>query len=309
MKATLDELIESYKITGSVWKTADNFGMCGQSVHERLVKTGLIKKNKYSPEELNKIREEYSNSGKNGAIDLKKLSIEMGRGKNGICKNAKIMGLTQKNRKKNPDQCEKIAVLRSEWYDKNPHPRGMLGKKHSKKVCEDMSKRVIKWHKDTPPEIKRKRYIKAVKTTIERYGTACQNSANVKVTWKQSWREIGGVSIYCRSRWEANYARYLHYLKESNRIKNWEHEPKTFWFEGLKRGCVSYLPDFKVTNLDDSHEWHEVKGWYDDRSKTKIKRFKKYFPKEKLVLIDSDWFAKNRVNLSFIIKDWEKDRR
>lgn len=46
MKRISDEqLLESYKRTGSVWKTAKDVGMCGQSVHERLVKIGVNKKN------------------------------------------------------------------------------------------------------------------------------------------------------------------------------------------------------------------------------------------------------------------------
>lgn len=119
------------------------------------------------------------------------------------------------------------------------------------------------------------------------------------------WREIGGNRYYCRSKWEANYARYLQWLKENSKIAQWEHEPKTFWFEKIKRGVRSYLPDFKVTELDNSYYWVEVKGYYDSKSLTKIKRFKKYYPDEILKLIDKSWFSKNSPKISGLIHDWE----
>jgi hypothetical protein len=68
------------------------------------------------------------------------------------------------------------------------------------------------------------------------------------------------------------------------------HEPKTFWFDGVKRGCVTYLPDFQVFKLDGTHEWLEVKGYMDSKSKTKISRFRKFFPNEKLSILDSKWY-------------------
>jgi len=127
---------------------------------------------------------------------------------------------------------------------------------------------------------------------------------------KAGWRIIGGKKIYARSCWEANFARWLQWQKENGLIYDWEHEPKTFWFEGIKRGCVSYKPDFRVFSLVGEertidHYWVEVKGWMDPKSATKIKRFRKYFPEEKLVVVDKKWFAHNSVKLKLIIKDWE----
>lgn len=74
-------------------------------------------------------------------------------------------------------------------------------------------------------------------------------------------------------------------------IKGWEHEPKCFWFNEIKRGTRSYLPDFKVSLHDGSHYWVEVKGYFDSKSLTKIKRFRKYYPQEKLVVVSKEWFA------------------
>lgn len=87
-------------------------------------------------------------------------------------------------------------------------------------------------------------------------------------------------------------------------ILQWEHEPKTFWFEGIRRGVCSYKPDFRVRRLDGTYYWIEVKGYMDAKSKTKIKRFGKYFPEETLIIIDKHWFRSHK-NLKLLIKGWE----
>jgi hypothetical protein len=121
----------------------------------------------------------------------------------------------------------------------------------------------------------------------------------------RGWRTIGNRKIYFRSKWEANYAIYLEWQKANAFIIQWFHEPKTFWFDGIKRGCVSYLPDFQVIDLTGRNRWIEVKGWMDAKSKTKIKRFKKYFPEERLDVIDAKWFRVNCPKLKLIIPNWE----
>lgn len=126
-----------------------------------------------------------------------------------------------------------------------------------------------------------------------------------KTTWKAGWREIGGKKKYFRSRWEANYARYLEYLKKHKEIKEWDHEPETFWFDGIKRGCRSYLPDFRVTLNNGEVEFYEVKGWMDDRSKTKIKRMAKYHPDIKLIVIQEKEYNFIKKAVSPLIPDWE----
>jgi hypothetical protein len=111
----------------------------------------------------------------------------------------------------------------------------------------------------------------------------------------QGWREIDGRQIYFRSDWEYKFAKYLQLHKQSNVIQDWEHEPQTFWFDAIRRGTRSYLPDFKVLNPDGTHYWAEVKGYMDAKSRTKIKRFRKYYPNEQLVVIDGEWFKKNNL--------------
>lgn len=111
---------------------------------------------------------------------------------------------------------------------------------------------------------------------------------------KAGWHEIAGRRIYFRSSWEKKYAEHLQALKERYEIIEWEHEPKTFWFEAIKRGVRSYLPDFRVHRIDGTFYWVEVKGYMDARSKTKLKRFKKYYPEEEIIVVDETWFKKHK---------------
>jgi hypothetical protein len=97
-------------------------------------------------------------------------------------------------------------------------------------------------------------------------------------------RDLGDT--FFRSSWERNYARYLNFLVRKQEIEKWEYEKETFWFDKIKRGVVSYKPDFKVYTKK-GIEYHEVKGWLDPASKTKLKRMAKYHPEVKVILIDS----------------------
>ena len=125
-----------------------------------------------------------------------------------------------------------------------------------------------------------------------------------KSTWKQDWAEIGGKRNFYRSRWEYRYALYLEFMKKHKHIVEWEHEPKTFWFEGIKRGTNNYKPDFRVVFPSGNEEWIEVKGYMDSKSATKIKRMAKYHPDVKLRVIGKEWFKENGSKLKNIISGW-----
>ena len=199
---------------------------------------------------------------------------------------------------------QKIAVgIRSKkWIKENGHPKGMLGKKHTDEFKVDQSIRSsLNWERMS----KEKRIMRNKRIMMTRVKNDTYAPARNNCTWKAGWREIGSIKKYYRSRWEANYARYLEWLKNLGEIKDWAHECEVFWFDGIKRGCVSYLPDFKVTNNDDSTEFHEVKGWMDAASKTKISRMKKYHPKVKLIVIDQKIYKKLASKLCRLINGWE----
>lgn len=126
-----------------------------------------------------------------------------------------------------------------------------------------------------------------------------------KTVWKCGWREIGGYKKYYRSRWEANYARFLEVERLRGEVVEWKHEPTTFWFEGIKRGVTNYLPDFYVKYSDEREEYHEVKGWMDAKSATKIKRMAKYHPQIKLVVIDKRLYMQLEKKYEKVIEGWE----
>lgn len=115
--------------------------------------------------------------------------------------------------------------------------------------------------------------------------------------------DLGG--LYVRSSWEANYARYLNWLAERKQIKEWKFEPITFEFVKIKKGNRYYTPDFQVFYFDGSYEFHEVKGYMDAQSKTKLKRMVKYHPKEKIVLIDKPVYMQIHRQMKNLIPFWE----
>lgn len=81
---------------------------------------------------------------------------------------------------------------------------------------------------------------------------------------------------FFRSSWEANIARYF-----KSKYLAYEYEPKVFVFDKVKHGTVSYVPDFKVDSLGPSpYEWVEIKGMLKNSDKTRIRRFKQYYPEE-----------------------------
>lgn len=125
-----------------------------------------------------------------------------------------------------------------------------------------------------------------------------------RTTWK-GWREIDGKKIYFKSKWEYRYALYLQFMKKHRHIIEWEYEPHTFYFEGIKRGTNNYKPDYRVTFPSGNQEWIEVKGYETAKDRTKYKRMQKYFPEEKLRVIGKDWFKANSRTLKGLIKEWE----
>jgi hypothetical protein len=297
-KATDEQIIESYNRLKSVWLVAEELAMSGQTVHERTMKLGIQKKmNKFTEEDDFFLKENYNDYLYKGK--LQELADKMGRTKQFICRQAKRLGLTDIKRKKSLIEGYKPHI--PDW-NKKSHPKGMLGKKHTKETLDALSAISKNRHENMSDQQKSDKVLKMMKTR-EKNGNMVPERH--KTTWKSGWRDIGGKRKYFRSRWEANYARYLEFLKQGNQILEWVHEPEVFWFEGIKRGCVSYLPDFKVTYIDNSVEYHEVKGWMDDRSKTKIKRMAKYHPAVVLKIIDAKWFKANNKMLTQIIFGWE----
>src|SRR5659263_489952 len=92
------------------------------------------------------------------------------------------------------------------------------------------------------------------KRKAENPKTYCdENGVSHEVGWirKKSGRRADLNNTFFRSSWEANMARYYNYIG----VK-WQFEPKMFIFNTIRRGSVSYTPDFYLPEED---RWVEVK--------------------------------------------------
>ena len=105
--------------------------------------------------------------------------------------------------------------------------------------------------------------------------------------FKQGWSTVGGKTHWFRSGFEVRWARYLEFLKQEGEIYDWVYEPKDFYFEGIRRGTVSYKPDFQVYyyNIAPPYIWHETKGYLQQKNVTQLRRMAKYYPNEKIILV------------------------
>lgn len=171
-------------------------------------------------------------------------------------------GTLPRNSKENKDNISKLtklAMLRPDVQEKIRQPRDSLSLEHRIKLSTSLTGKM------------------PINLSYDNSGYA-----NIQ----RGYYDINGTTLYFRSKWEANYALYLDFLIDHKEIYKWEFEPDTFIFEVIKLGTRSYTPDFKVFLTPELFEYHEVKGFMDSRSKTKLKRFKKYYPQHKLLLID-----------------------
>lgn len=297
MKASNSQLVQAYGELNSCRLVAERFGMCAQSVHERLKRIGVVRKQNVftrdDEERLIREYEDYVNSGR-----LEELADSMGRTPQFLCRKASRLGITNKARSK-AHMSAGMSARAKDWHARNPHPRGFQGKSHSHSAREAISLNSRRYWDSRTQEQRDEHLMKSLKSRKS------PPAPRPNASWKGGWREVGGRNIYFRSRWEANYGRYLQWLKEKGEISDWWHEPETFWFDGVKRGCVSYLPDFLVEESTGERVYYEVKGWMDQRSKTKLRRMKKYHPSVKLILIDAAQYRSLERKLRGLVPGWE----
>jgi hypothetical protein len=299
-KASDEQIARAYAELGNVWRVAELFGMCGQSVYERVVRLGIGKPIRtFSEADIERIQRDYHQYASTGRLG--DLAAELGHHKSNLAHKARELGLTVRTRPK-PYLADGTSVRQKEWIRKNGHPRGMLGKQHSKETKQRLSISSSEYRRLLSDDERSAITEKGMRTKLAK-GTLVTTRPNA--SWKSGWREIGGISKYYRSSWEANYARYLQWLKERGQIAKWEHEPQTFWFIAIQRGARSYLPDFRVTEKNGSVSYHEVKGWMDDRSITKIKRMAKYHPQVKLVVVTAKAYRKIAAAMAPMLPGWE----
>lgn len=301
----INEMENIYILCKSVWETGKKLNIPGQIVHKYLSQRGVIETDHFSDKEIEEITLEYGKP--NSEFSLDDLTRRLNRtSKTGICRIAGELGLTSKKR---------IAVVAAKninkvnipnrWENGN-HPKGFKGNTHSEKAKKTISEKSIAAAKRKTVEEKADIAAKAVVTKVKKYGTACPTifSSNMYSRCKRGKREDLGTYFF-RSSWEANYARYLNYQLSLKTIAKWEFEPETFIFTGETRGAISYLPDFKIFNIDGTIEYHEIKGWMDAKSKSKLKKMTKFYPHIKLTIIGQKEYTALEKQYKIIIPYWE----
>lgn len=295
-------IIDSYLKLNSVWKVGADVGLCGQTVHERLTDLGVINKMNYFTEEnyafLKENYQKYRDIGQ-----VRALAKIMKRTPAFLNRKAKELGITNSEKRISMKPfAEHLSRQRKEYYKTHEHPRGMKGKTHSDEFKRLASIRVkATWA--NPNYILNSQEHKQRKSDSMAKMQAQGKLRNGYSRAKNGSVNINGKSIFFRSSWEVNIAAFLQFKKENNLIKEWEYEVETFWFNAIKRGVRSYKPDFKITNIDGSTYFIEVKGWMDRKSKTKLSRMAKYYPNIKIDLIDKERYNVIKKNKS-LYKYW-----
>lgn len=299
----IDKIIAAYEQTGSVYKAGKLLGIHGSSLHERLQRAGHpIANNRFRPDEIERIRREYESAALDYRLD--ELAKAMGRTKTGICRIAGLLGMTDMCRKMPARKVLESSARAKAMIARNGHPRGALGMKHTDKTKGIISMKASRMWADPSSKVntdehRQKLSDRCVQMTIDR-------EKPVGYTRCAGGKRADLNDTYFRSSWEANYARYLNFLKGKGEIHDWEFECTTFVFETIKRGTRTYTPDFRVWLTAERAEWHEVKGWMDPKSKTRMARMARYFPTEKIVVIDATWFKSAvRTGLPSMLPGWE----
>lgn len=277
-------------------------------------KLGLnSKSNPLTIQEKTKIELYYTEN--KDAIDLDSFAKNLGRPKTSISRYARKLGLTKNDRAQSQKAINKateglakyrqtdeykynvkeqqIQLLR--YYAQNNHPRGMLGKTHTKEVRKRLSTSHIEYFATLSKEEKHERIMKSVETTRKNggYNTTCNAYSRCKGGYRNDLQQ------YFRSAWEANIARILNLLNIQ-----WCYEYKRFNFDAESSGVLSYQPDFYLPQYD---KWIEVKGWMDDKSKRRLYLFEKYYPSEygNLILINEKKYNNIKLAYKEVIDTWE----
>ena len=303
--------IESHVNSMTHAEIGSAIGRSKNSVRNICSEKGWINRDlEWSAEDIAKLISWYGREGAQGkdTLGLEDLAKQLGRLKSNVCRKARSLGLTLKDRVlETRDAKEAMAERSRRWIAENGHPRGALGIIHSAETRAKLGEKSrAAWvNMREMPLILEARRMKQAKTNLKRYGRAGPPAtSNSYSRCRRGVRD--DLGFFVRSRWEANYARYLKWLKQKGEITDWEYEPETFRFDGVTRGPYTYLPDFKVIETSGKIVFHEVKGWMDPASRNRLKRFSKFYPDVSLVVVDQKAYLEIERKLSTVIPNWER---
>lgn len=284
---------------------AKKLNKTSKAIIDKAYHLGITKRDRYYTEkEIQYLKENIDK------MSYKDIAGVLNKDVSNVCRKCKELNLIKTKKSKSilypapkkiytKEQREAMSLRTKEWYKTHEHPRGFKGHKRT----EDDKKRMVegakKWWKEADKMIIQERNNKQRQTKILNNTLNPMNNQENPYSRAKGGKRRDLNNTYFRSAWEANIARYYNYLGIE-----WQFEPKTFVFKNIKRGSVSYTPDFYLPKED---KWIEVKGWMDSKSKTKLRRFKEQYPKEyaKLQLITEKEYKEIQRKLACFIKNWE----
>ena len=297
-----------YNMLKNVHKVGEQIGYSGETVRQYLIQNGYkLDSSKWMPEE-DKMLREYYNSTPDGQFSVQAIADKLKRPYSGVAGRASTLKLTSRTRAARPDSIAKMSRSQCEHLKLHPHPRGMAGKKHSAATCKIIGQKSREQYARRTPEEKKAQVQKSIETKIQRYRHAGNMSGNHHSMGIDGERVVGKQRVYFRSRWEANYARYLEILKNDGHILDWQYEPHRFVFPRNRSGVRSYAPDFKIIYDADYYEWMELKGWRKDKDVHKEELMDLHHPSEVILYIDKAGYNDLQDSCAHRIPDWEYER-
>jgi hypothetical protein len=298
----------------------------------------------WTSEDDDRLRQDYAAYVTDGRRTL--LAAEMGVSPLLLCRKARALGLTDQRRHKSFGQPSRLKgqeadftkvqgtasdktlggmfgvsafTVRNWWaalglskdrhlvWKHTPHPRGATGLVHTDETKRQQSAR-SKANWADPDAIFNSEAFRQAKS--DRMSARMAGHRNERVYSRgKAGRRADLNDQFFRSSWEANYARYLNFLISNGKIYRWEYEADTFWFEAIKRGTRSYTPDFKIWTRADSDPYYvEIKGWMDQKSRTRAARMKKYYPGVRIVLVEAPQYRAIARTIGGVLSAWEQER-
>lgn len=242
----------------------------------------------WTDDEIAAIRACYEAAPGDSAVPLTELAARLGRPKTSVCRLARRLGLTNPSRTMTDETRARVGKATAARIATDGHPRGMLGKRHSPEVRARLAEAFRGVARARTPEEWEARHRTAIATNLARYGRGSHDVTENAHSRSQKGYCDDLPGIFFRSTWEANYARYLDWLREQGEIASWSYEPQAFVFHGVTRAPVTYTPDFEVVERDGSVAYHEVKGWMDSKSRGKLRRMRQFYPEVRIVVIGRD---------------------
>lgn len=272
----------------------------------------------WSASDLDSLRKYYQETP-DEAFSVKAIAVALGRtedavtlkaGRSGWTKNRERksdatrlnMSAAQKESAKRPEIIEQNKKRAKEQIKKYGHPRGMLGKKHTTETKQAISINTKETWSRPECRLNSQEYRQQLSDRFSKMAVERTPESVYSKSARGKRADLG--DYFFRSSWEANYARYLNFLQKNGDIEKWEYEPDTFWFHKILRGVRSYKPDFKVWEKGKIF-YVELKGWMDARSKTKLKRMKKYYPAIEVRLVGEKQYKDLARKIGSIIVGWE----